>query len=346
MDVAGNGVPAIHAILHIRPDAVRHDDGVIHHQAEGNDDAGYRHLVNIDAKQLETAERQQGGQWQGKADNNRRAPAHGNQQDQQHNHQTGAQITHQATQAILGIGALIEQGSEFNALRQGGFKFGHHRAGCGGPDIDADIWQLAAGDGNAGAAINGGDNFRRVLYAALDRGHIGQAQAACLIGNQRDSADTLGGLELAVDLDRQPGQAAIEGTGGCLGIGIDEGTGDAVEGQSGGGQCLGIDDHLDLLIRCAGNPHDIGTGNIAHPILQRLGKPLHQPEVGRRVSGPLQSCNQREGIAAIIIEVRCARIRWQGRCHRIDLVTQQRPDRLGIGDRIFQFDIDDRDPGA
>ena len=197
---------------------IHHDNRIIDQQAERDDEAGHRHLVQgliIEADQDEDG---QNRQRQGRPDDERCAPPHHEEEDGKDDQGRHGQITGQTMQAVIDIIALSEDRIDPHAGDAVG-KAGDYRISGIRPVVHAQFGLEIGGDEHRAAAIDQGQRPHRVAGILYHRGNIGQADEGPVLGlgdgNVPDPVDT---VEFPGHLDGQVDGAGAQFTGRGLGI--------------------------------------------------------------------------------------------------------------------------------
>ncbi len=116
---------------------IDHHDGIVDQQAERDDEAGHGHLVQRMAEHAEQDQHEADRQRNGHADHDGRAPAHGDEQDDNDDEGRKEQVFRQPVQAVICVEALVKDGLDLQARRRVGREIVRNGTGTFGPFVDA-----------------------------------------------------------------------------------------------------------------------------------------------------------------------------------------------------------------
>ena len=235
---------------------IHHHDGIVDQQAQRDDQARHRHLVQRVPEQAEQDQHQADRQRNGHPDHDGRPPAHGHEQDSDDDESRKQQILRQAIQPVIRVTALVEHGFDLQSRWRRGGEPVCDGAGPLGPFVDTLARRDVDPDQHGPAVVLECLPCRRVGKPLLHGGDIGHADRRSVRSlQQRDLSDTGNAIELAAHLEPDRAAVAAQATGGRLAVGRCDQRGGLPEGQARRGKCLRVNHHADFLVR-----HAIGFG--------------------------------------------------------------------------------------
>ena len=198
---------------------VGNDDGIVNQQAQGDDHAKHRHLVNGVTRDLPTQHDQCGDQGQNSADHQSHAPAHHHEDHSQHHGSTGHQIADQGGELIAGIGLLLENTVQGNTVPQLQAVLINQGIGPGGPAINAPIRVHACRHQDDTVAVDQGNIAGWFAPGTFHPGDIANPHdALARITVDGDCSDTAHRIERAPHLENHVGAISAQRTSRPFGI--------------------------------------------------------------------------------------------------------------------------------
>src|ERR1035438_3228877 len=221
-------------------DVFQHDDGVVHHEADGKDEGHHGEVVETVIQQVHDGEGADDGERQGQAgDDGGRDIA---QEQEDHQHHEAERQDHGELDVVVAfadaVGAVVEDvhvdgGRELVA--ENGEQIFHavgdfHRVGSG-LALDGE------NDGAAGelALVEPGGGLI-VLHAVDDGAEFVEARGRAVAVSDDDGFVLVGGEQLAAGLEGKGALRADDGAGGQVDVPVLEGGLDFVDADLAGGQ--------------------------------------------------------------------------------------------------------------
>ena len=258
------GERAVAVVDQTLADFIGHHNRAVDQQAQRNDQAGDGHLVDRDSRVIEHSDRKQCAQGQNACDHHGGTPAHGEQQYQQHQHNTERQITHHTAQALLGIYALVVADFDADTLRRQRPVTLKECAEVRGPAVDLQAIFHGNADQNALDAFDQHPGIRRGGLCAIHLRDIADSDRAALRrGPQQHVADLRGAVKRAVDFNEEIVTVPGAASGGDARVGAVQGGSDVRCAQACARQRHFIDGNANLLARLTEEIDPLGAIKIA-----------------------------------------------------------------------------------
>ena len=220
LDRRGDGIEPRMAPLQAAANVIRHDDAGIDEQPQCHDQAGHRHLVDRDAGGTQACKGDEGRQRQNDGDDQRCAPAEREKQNRDDQADTDREVLQDAAQAFVRIGALVEQGAQFETRREVAAEILVGGVDLPDPRIDLKVVLHARRDDHRRAAVGKSDARARLAHGLAHFGDVGNADNAAIAGFEHgNSSDTFQRFDFAGDFDQELAHFATDLAGADLAVG-------------------------------------------------------------------------------------------------------------------------------
>ena len=270
----------------------------------------------------------QGGQnrqRQGRADNQRSAPAHHEEQHHKHDQRRQGEIAGQTVQAFIHIIRLTENRLHPHPGHRGG-KIGNDGVCRLRPVVDPQFRLQIGRDQDAAASVMQGQRRGRCANALLHIGDIAQPdQLAIGPFGDGDRADAVQTVKLPRHFQRQVNLARAQLPGRRLGISACGQPRQVDHGQPQRGQRGRIGQHADFFLGLAEDLGQLGAGQIAQARFQILAEAGEDRHVLIPAAIPAQGHDHRGRADILPVDIGCQRSGRQLRPGPFHLFPDQRP---------------------
>ncbi len=250
-------------------DVFHADDGVVHEQAEGEDEGEEGDTVDGIAEEVIEEEGDGIGDGDGEADDEAFAPAHGEGDEADNGQQAHGEVHDEVVDLFVGGLAVVAGDGGGNAFGQeGGAQVVEHVVDLPGDADGVAAFFLGDGDGDGvggfagfqaagirhgrGGGAGGEAGIGVQLVGAVhDLGDVAQIDGSVLVHADHQAADFVGVVEEGAGLDGDFAVGLGEGSARGLGVGHLEGAGNLHGGEAVGGEAFGVEINVDHALLAA-----------------------------------------------------------------------------------------------